>query len=159
MAILTLFACCFGKSKCFRVFIFIVNIVRAIGSVFFYIVFSVFVFNIKNWPRKACLTQGVETDTHQIEMPNGDVYDDLEDCIESIRGWYIFGIVFFFVFAIPAMIVYCEIFYFWMRDPALADKKTRKMTSSRTTTTSSRPESTLISVGTPLVSIRSESYS
>ena len=46
MAILTLFACCFGKSKCFRVFIFIVNIVRAIGSVLFYIVFSIFVFNI-----------------------------------------------------------------------------------------------------------------
>ena len=93
-------------------------------------------------------------------MPNGDVYDDLEDCIESIRGWYIFGFVFFFVFAIPAMIVYCEIFYFWMRDPALANKKTRRMTSSpTTTTTTSPPDSTIISVGTPLMSIRSESYS
>ena len=82
MAFLTLFACCLGRFKAFRVFIFIANVLRSIGAITVYTVWAVYIFAIQNWPSAICEKFGTELDDHTIEMRNGTIYDSLEDCIE-----------------------------------------------------------------------------
>ena len=122
MCFLTSLAYCFGRYKAFRVFIFSVNVFRTIASFLLYGIWALFIFKVHNYPEKYCKKNGKQISDDTFEMKNGDVYDDLADCIQCIRLWYIFGFIFFYAFAVPCMTVYCQIFYYWMRDPALASR-------------------------------------
>ena len=111
-ALLTLLAICLRGSRCFRKMIFWSNLVHGIVMLPGFIVYMVYVIKM-DIPRQDCEDAKIFADG-RVELDDC-IYPSMGACINSFTFWYYFGFAFYFIIVLPSVIIYLEIFYYWMK--------------------------------------------